>query len=281
MTTTPTVAVVATMDTKGREAEFLSAAVRRRGVLVKGFDISLRSSPEQHGTKSEVMRATVAAAARSLLDLVASGALDGVVAVGGGTGSWLARHILASLPLGMPKVLLTTVPGEEPRGDVVEIPTIVDVAGLNEMLRDVLDRGAETICALVRRNAVPSAPDGRSALAQTMFGVTTTGGEIARRRLEDLGYEPAVFHANGRGGRDMEALIAQGRFRGVLDWTLSEITDELLGGICSAGAERLTAAGYLRSSYRARSRWSTSPPRRRPRWRSGDESSTGTCPTCR
>jgi uncharacterized protein (UPF0261 family) len=172
------------------------------------------------------------------------GLVDAVIAIGGGTGSWLARHILTQLPLGVPKVLLTTVPGQRPRGDIVEIPTIVDVAGLNQMLLEVLDRGAAVVCQLATVEA-PTAPSSHGKVAQSMFGVTTSGGNIARRSLEEGGFEVAVFHSNGQGGRDMNELLRQRRFDLLFDWTLSEITDELLGGVCTAGPDRLSAGHDL------------------------------------
>ena len=128
--------------------------------------------------------------------------------------------------------------------DIVLVPSITDVAGLNDILRTVLRNAVKAICAMRPRPVRRPADDGHS-VAMTMFGVTTTGGDIVRDLLEDAGCSVAVFHANGSGGRTMERLILDGAFDAVLDWTPTELVDELVGGVCSAGPHRLEAAGLM------------------------------------
>jgi uncharacterized protein (UPF0261 family) len=142
------------------------------------------------------------------------------------------------LPLGFPKLLVSTLAGRDATHDTTVMPSVVDIAGLNRILREILSNAAGAVCGMVNakdRGAIPSRP----MVAVSMFGVTTEGATYLRGFLEDAGYEVVVFHANGTGGRVMERLSGEGFFVGVIDWTTSEITDELTGGICTAGAERL------------------------------------------
>jgi uncharacterized protein (UPF0261 family) len=257
--TPPRVAVLATLDTKAPEADFAGAQLRAAGAIPTMVDLRLRDpeAARQAGrrsdemTKTEVMDLVARSAREWLATAAADGQIQAILALGGGSGTWLAATAMAGLPLGFPKLLVTTVAGHQSAdlleaSDVVVMPSITDIAGLNPILRRVLRRAARAITAM----AMPAddqpaggGEPGRPLIGMTMFGVTTTGGMMARQILADAGYEVAVFHANGAGGRTLERLAAAGEFAAVLDWTTSELTDELTGGRCSAGPHRLEAAG--------------------------------------
>jgi len=258
--TAPRVAVLATLDTKGAEARYLAAQLTARGLKTLLIDMALTgSSPAdadiprtqlaRHGAtdatgddRTEAMTTTADAAARVLRDLVDEGLLAAVIGIGGGTGGWMAQRALEALPFGFPKVVVTTVVKASGEYDIVFLPSVVDVAGLNGLLRTVLRNAAGVVAGLVSPSVPDDAASTRSVIAMTMFGVTTTGGDVARATLENAGFDVVVFHATGAGGRTMERLIADGRFVGVLDWTTTEIVQHIAGGLCEAGPDRLRAA---------------------------------------
>jgi uncharacterized protein (UPF0261 family) len=186
----------------------------------------------------------VAAAARPVVhEMMEAGQLEGALGLGGGTGTWLCNAILADLPFGFPKVLVSTLPTHDATTDIVIVPSVADIAGLNRVLKPILANAAAAICGMVGQSANVDSGTRRTA-ALSMFGVTTRGATFVREFLEAAGWEVVVFHANGTGGRTMEALAGRGMFDVVVDWTLSEITDEIAGGVCTAGLHRLEAAGH-------------------------------------
>jgi uncharacterized protein (UPF0261 family) len=255
--------VLATLDTKGDEAAFLAAEIRALGHEPWLVDLSLGLAD---GPPGDLTRAEIAAAAgssvaelrslprasamehvaRGAADLVAAqvtaGTAQAVLALGGGTGTWLATTILRTLPLGFPKLIVSTLGSRDGRTDLMVMPSVADIAGLNSVLRPILRNAAAAACGMAASLAPTERRDDRPTVALTMFGVTTRGATVARQLLEDAGYEVVVFHANGSGGAAMEDLVRQGAFVGVLDWTTSEVTDELAGGVCTAGPTRLDAA---------------------------------------
>jgi uncharacterized protein (UPF0261 family) len=167
--------------------------------------------------------------------------------MGGGAGTAIATAAMRELPLGVPKVMVSTLAGGDVRGfvgvtDVVMIPSIVDVAGINRISRGVFARAAGAVCGMLDAAAAATASGDAPLIAATMFGNTTACVERARAVIEAKGYEVLVFHATGTGGRTMEALIETGQIAGVLDATTTEWADEILGGVMSAGATRLEAA---------------------------------------
>lgn len=254
------VAVLATLDTKGDEARYLATELGDRGIRpllvdialtgvspadadVSRAQLALRGATNATGDdRTAAMQTTADAVAAVLRDLVDDGDIDGVVGIGGGTGGWMSQRAVETLPFGFPKLVVTTVVKASGEHDILFLPSVVDVAGLNELLRPVLRNAAGAIAGMVTTapSAAPSA--GRPAVAMTMFGVTTAGGDIARAALEDAGYDVVVFHATGAGGRTMERLIADGRFAAVLDWTTTELVQNVAGGLCDAGPDRLRAA---------------------------------------
>jgi uncharacterized protein (UPF0261 family) len=154
----------------------------------------------------------------------------------------MAQEAFGSLPVGFPKLVVTTVPRGEGENDITLMPSVADIAGINRLLAPILANAAAAVCGMASAPP-PEAVRDRPTIALTMFGVTTAGGTHARRILEEAGCEVVVFHATGAGGRTMEKLVREGFFDAVLDWTTSEVTDELVGGLCAAGPHRLEAAG--------------------------------------
>lgn len=250
----PQYAVLATLDTKREEAEFLAAQLRRTGgdVCLVDLTVARPSSSDDEPTlgalagdvKQAAMRAAAERAKAVLGRMVADGALDAAVGLGGGQGTWLVAEVMKELPLEMPKALVTTLATRAGTylgtADVTVLPSITDIAGLNPILRGVLVRAASALAGMA---SAPTDESRNQLTAITMFGVTSAGGALLRNRLEANGIETAVFHANGSGGTMMERLIREGRIAGVLDWTTTELADELCGGIATAGPDRLRAAG--------------------------------------
>jgi uncharacterized protein (UPF0261 family) len=272
-----TVVLVGSLDTKGEEYRFARDRLRGLGVDTLVVDTGVIGRPAfdpeigaaevaaAAGTGLERLRATadragaLAAMGRGtaviLGRLRAEGRLDGVFALGGSGNTTVAATAFRTLPLGVPKLILSTMTAGDIRGfvggsDLVMAASVVDIAGLNRISRTVIGNAAAAIAGMVA--AMVAAPPGggpggrddmrRPLIAASMIGLTTRAVTAARHRLEQLGYEVIVFHATGAGGATMESIIGQGLVAGVLDLTTSELADELGGGICSAGPGRLRAA---------------------------------------
>ena len=197
------------------------------------------------GDRSAVLEAMAGGLRAVLGDLVAAGEVAGAAGMGGSGAVTLLAPGWRALPLGMPKIVLTTMTSTAAEvfagTDVQVMPTLVDVSGLNSYTRGLLARVAATVTAQVGA-PVPEASS-TPMVAATMFGVTTKGVSAASAALEKAGFDVLTFHANGAGGRAMESMAGQGLFRGVLDLTTTELADELLGGKATAGPSRVEAAG--------------------------------------
>jgi uncharacterized protein (UPF0261 family) len=261
------IAILATLNTKGDEAQFLAECIQSRGHAPHLIDLSLISSGNVSAdtTRESVagaagrsaeevaqlqragaMEVMAAGAARLLDGMLQRGEVQGVIGIGGGTGTWMSTAAVRSLPIGFPKLVVSTLAGRDSSTDTTVMPSVADIAGLNKVLTPILANAAAAISGMVE--GVGSVRRGRSdrpSVAMTMFGVTTRGGTFARQFLEDAGCEVVVFHATGAGGATMEDLIRRGTFVGVLDWTTTEVTDHLTGGVCDAGPNRLEAAGAV------------------------------------
>ncbi len=261
-----TIAVLGTLDSKGAEHVFVAQQIRARGHDVVLVDVGTGGEPE---VKPEVSRFEVAAAGgidlQPILDrrdrgecvaamtqaapvlmaqLVAGGRIEGVISLGGGGGTAIATAAMRVLPVGFPKVMVSTLASGNTAHyvgirDIVMMPSIVDVSGLNPVSRTIFTRAAGAICGMVESEVDVS--DSRPIVAASMFGNTTDLVSMARVQLEAAGYEVLVFHATGTGGRTMEALIESGMVAGVLDVTTTEWADELVGGVLTAGPDRLDA----------------------------------------
>lgn len=262
-----TIAILGTMDTKGVEHGFVADLVRQRGHNILIIDVGTLEEPK---LKPDISRTEVATAAGvDLAQLVAKcdrgaavtamskGApivlaklaeekrIDGVISLGGGGGTAIATAAMRALPIGFPKLMVSTLASGNVAPyvgakDIVMFPSIVDVAGLNRISRQLLTRATGAICGMVEM-PVPTAPD-KPIIVASQFGNTTACIEHARKILEAAGYEVIVFAATGTGGRTMESLIETGLVAGVLDVTTTEWADELVGGVLNAGPTRLEAA---------------------------------------
>jgi uncharacterized protein (UPF0261 family) len=265
------VAVLGTFDSKGAEYAFLKSRLEAEGVSAYaidagvlgeppfGPDVSAREVAEAGGSSLEALRASgdrgaaMAAMARGAAKIVAKLAgenrIDGIISMGGGGGTSIAAAAMRALSVGFPKLLVSTLASGDVRGivgvkDITIMPAVVDIAGINRISARILTNAAGAIAGMVK--AAPlQAREERPLIAATMFGVTTPCVNRAREELERAGFEVLVFHATGTGGRTMEELIRAGYIAGVLDITTTELADELVGGVLSAGPERLEAAGAI------------------------------------
>jgi uncharacterized protein (UPF0261 family) len=260
-----TIVLIGTLDTKGAEYEYLRERVRSLGADTVLIDVGTGAPPT---VLPDVAASEVAAAAGSRLAdltdrgeavtamgqgaeaisrrLFAEGRLDGLLALGGSGGTEIATQAMRALPVGVPKVMVSTMASGNVRpyvgaADVTMIHSVVDVAGLNPISERILANAAAAVVAAARVEL--PARSARPLVGASMFGVTTPCVTRARARLEELGYDVLVFHANGTGGRSLEALARGSSLVGVLDLTTTELADELVGGVLSAGSDRLEAAG--------------------------------------
>ncbi|MBO0948026.1 Tm-1-like ATP-binding domain-containing protein [Fibrella forsythiae] len=188
-----------------------------------------------------------AGAAAIMAELVDSGRVKGAIGMGGGGGTFIALAAMQPIPFGVPKLCLSTMAANDlsrqvGTKDIVLMPSVVDVAGFNGMLAQLVEQAAVAVCAMTAIGQ-PARANQMGRIAVSMFGNTTPCVEQCIALLEGHGYEVIAFHANGVGGRTMESLIADGQFMAVLDITTTELADHLCGGICSAGPDRLLAAG--------------------------------------
>lgn len=266
---TPTVLLPGTLDTKGAEYAFVRARLHAQGVNTLVMDLGVLGDP---AITPDIMAEEVAAAAGTTLaalraagdrgaavsamqrgacilvpELHRDARIQGVLGLGGGGGTTMITAAMRRLPVGVPKLMVSTLASGDttPYVDVTDLTLmypVVDIAGLNPLSRRILTNAAGAIAGMVRAElpAEPQAP--RPLIAATMFGVTTPCVTAARQQLEARGYDVVVFHATGAGGRAMEGLIADGYFAAVLDVTTTEWCDEVVGGVLSAGPDRLSAA---------------------------------------
>src|SRR5690606_4095809 len=185
--------------------------------------------------------------ANSLKRLHEAGRLKAVMGMGGGGGTYIALAAMQAVPLGVPKLCLSTVASKDlsrqvGSKDITLMPSVVDIAGLNSISRVLMRQAAAALCGMANAPRTESAADTNGRIAISMFGNTTACVTACTELLQARGYEVFVFHANGVGGQTMESLIEERCFDGVLDLTTTELADELCGGICSAGPTRLAAA---------------------------------------
>jgi uncharacterized protein (UPF0261 family) len=270
-----TIAILGTFDTKGEEHAFLAETIRRNGfvpLLINAgcleaprikpdinFEILAEAADPAWRTvigrkdRGECVALMARGAAAIVADFASRGVIRGIVSLGGGGGTAIATAAMRALPIGFPKLMVSTLASGNVAPyvgttDIVMMPAIVDVSGINRVSRIVFDNAAGAICGMVaaaekRRNEPAS---DKPLVVASMFGNTTACVNEAKRILETAGYEVLVFHATGTGGRAMEALIASGMVAGVLDITTTEWADEHVGGILGAGPDRLEAAAKAR-----------------------------------
>jgi uncharacterized protein (UPF0261 family) len=265
-----TVVIAGALDTKGQEVGFVRQLIQARGIntllvdfgvlgepglpadisneevaLAGGSDLlNLRSSKD----KSEAMRAMAAGLTVIVRRLHEEGRLQGILSLGGSGGTAIATAGMRALPVGIPKLMVSTVAGSDASGyvgtrDITMMPSVVDVAGFNRISRRIYANAAGAIVGMVENEVEAKCPANEKPLiAASMFGNTTPCIDRARAILEGHGYEVLVFHATGKGGRTMQALVEDGYIQGLLDLTTTELADEVCGGIFSAGPERVRLA---------------------------------------
>jgi len=265
-----TICIIGAFDTKGEDHAFLRDEILKRGHQTVTINIGVLGSttlfPVDYESdevakaggyslaelrsardKAAAMKAFDEVAPKLVLRLFEEQKLDGIIGMGGSGGSAIIASAMRALPIGVPKVLVSTVASGDVsfyvRGkDITMIPSIVDVAGLNRISRLVYARAAGAICGMVEIEIPASAQD-RPIITASMFGNTTDCVNRCAKLLSDQGFEVLIFHATGAGGRAMETLIADGLVEAVLDITTTEWADELCGGVFSAGPDRLDAPG--------------------------------------
>ncbi len=267
-----TIAILGTLDTKGAELRYLQQRIAATGATTLVIDVGVLDAPafEPDVTRDAVAHAAgvrvadlaathdrgqavthmATGAAHVLADLFGQDKIGGAISIGGSGNATIACTAMQALPIGVPKLMVTTVAAGDTRPyigatDITMMYSVVDIAGINRLSRRILANAANAISAMViGSGAADSAPeDGHPLVGASMFGVTTPCVTAARELLEARGYEVLVFHATGVGGRSMEALIRDGFITGVLDLTTTELADEVAGGTLSAGPDRLEAAG--------------------------------------
>jgi uncharacterized protein (UPF0261 family) len=268
-----TVVLAGTLDTKGIEYAFVRDRLREQGVDVILIDVGVLGGPlaDPDIPREEVARAAgadlaglVAARDRGqavevmagglgvmVRRLHAEGKLDAMLGLGGSGGSALLTAAMRELPIGAPKLVVSTVASGDTRPyvgtvDLTMMHSVVDIAGINQISERILTNAAAAAAAMAKASAgFTSTAPAKPMIGATMFGVTTPCLTVARERLEALGYEVLVFHATGAGGQSMERLMRDGFITGALDVTTTELADDLVGGVFSAGPDRLEAAGAL------------------------------------
>jgi uncharacterized protein (UPF0261 family) len=263
-----TVVVVGALDTKGKEFGFVKDLIEKAGLNTLVVDFGVMGKPDFPPgiARDEVARAgggdlatlstgqhkdaamkVMAAGLRAVVSrLYAEGKLDGILGMGGSGGTSIATTAMRALPVGVPKVMVSTVGGGDVSAytgskDITFIPSIVDVSGLNSISQVIYANGAGAIAGMVKMER-PELGAAKPLVAASMFGNTTPCVDRARSIMEAAGYEVFVFHATGTGGRTMESLIGDGYIVAALDITTTELADEVCGGVFSAGPDRGQAA---------------------------------------
>jgi len=266
-----TVVLLGTLDTKGEEYDFLRRKVREEGANVLLVDTGVLGAPLTEpdisrqevaeaaganaqelagsGDRGAAVEAMARGAAEIVKELYSQGRLDAVLALGGSGGTAIATQAMRELPVGVPKLVVSTMASGDTRPyvgavDITLMYSVVDIAGLNPISERILGNAAAAAAGMAKFQG-PQAEAEKPLVGATMFGVTTPSVTEARKRLEDFGYAVLVFHATGTGGQAIEALMRSGFITASLDITTTELADELVGGVLSAGPERLEAAGEL------------------------------------
>lgn len=263
------VVLAGSLDTKAAEYGFVRDRLQAAGLATLLIDTGVLGEPR---LEADVPRAQVAAAGGASLEQLAGGGdraeamiamargaaelirtrqlageVAAVIVLGGSNAGFVMGRIAAALPIGVPKLLVSTIVAGDTRpyvgtSDLMMLYPVVDIAGLNSISVPVLARAADAVIGMVRGAPVPVTGRSGPRVACTMFGVTTSCVDAVQAALVAGGAEVHTFHANGTGGRTLESLVASGVVDVVADLTTTELADELCGGVCSAGPERLTAA---------------------------------------
>lgn len=265
------VIILGTLDTKGQEFQYIKELIESLGVQTIVIDVGIKGKAyfSPHISSEEVARAAGSELAELIraddrgaaIDAMMKGAaivvtklwheeqIAGIISLGGSAGTTIGTAAMQVLPVGLPKLMVSTVASGDTRPyvgekDITMMYSVVDVAGLNGLSRRIMANAAFAIAGMAK-GEVPQASEDKPLIGATMFGVTTPCVTAAREYLEAKGYEVLVFHATGSGGKAMESLIESGYIKGVLDATTTEWADELVGGVLTAGPHRLEAAARM------------------------------------
>lgn len=263
-----TILLIGTFDTKGAEFAYVRDLIVERGHLVVTIDVGVIGVPglvadvsatqvaeagggsltvlRSGGDRAAALDVMITGAIKVALQLNGEGRCDGLLGLGGSGGTAVATAVMRALPIGLPKIMVSTLASGDTRpyvgvSDITLMYSVVDIGGLNRLSRRILANAAGAVCGMVEQS-LPTVED-KPLLAATMFGVTTPCVTAMREQLEQSGYEVLVFHATGSGGQALENLIEAGFVAGVADVTTTEWCDELVGGVLSAGPQRLESAG--------------------------------------
>ncbi len=266
-----TIVLIGTLDTKGVEVQFVRDLLRDGGHDTLVIDAGAQGPPHfppdvprervfeaagtslaavlRAGDRGRAVEAAARGAARLVTELHRQGRVAGVLSLGGGAGTTIGTAAMRALPLGVPKVMVSTLASGQVKPyvgvrDILMMHSVVDISGLNRVSCTVLGNAAGAIAGMAagRARVERATPPGRPLVTASMFGVTTPCVQAAQQHLGEAGYEVLVFHATGTGGLTMESFVHDGLVEGVLDITTTELADELVGGILTAGKDRLTAA---------------------------------------
>jgi len=262
----PTIAILGTLDSKADEHAYVAELIRSQGFDALLVDIGTGDAPKvqpdvtrqevaamadidleallERRDRGECVSAMSKAAPVAISKLADEGRIQGIVSLGGGGGTAIATAAMRALPLGFPKVMVSTLASGNTAHyvgtkDIAMIPAVLDVNGLNRISKMIFARAAGAICGMVRTEADSS--DDKPIIVASMFGNTTKCVNAAKEILEAAGYEVLVFAATGAGGQAMESLIESGMVAGILDLTTTEWADETVGGVLNAGPDRLDA----------------------------------------
>ena len=247
------IAVLGTFDTKGEEHLFLKKCIEQRGVRALTINVGTRKPSScivdfdlfnnmkakgliQDGQdRDQMIQAMLEQAKKIVKTLHDRGEISGIVSAGGGSGTYLCTAIMRVLPLGIPKVMLSTVAARDMThiigtSNITMMPSVSDILGINSILGGMLDKAAAAVCAMAKSTWIPD--KNRPRIALSFFGFITQAAEQIKELLENKGYEVVTFHANGTGGTAMEELASEGFFKGILDLATHELADKLMNGYC-------------------------------------------------
>jgi len=254
------IAVVGTFDSKGEEHLFLKERIEGRGLPTLTINVgtkNLSPFPADYDlykqvvadkgvtppSRDKAIQAVIDQAKGLIKKLHKDGEICGIISAGGGTGTHIGTSIMHVLPLGIPKIMVSTVASRDMKmsvgtKDITMMHSVADILGVNSIIGDILDRAAGAIFGMVQNRWKQDGE--RQRIALTMFGFITKAAEAIKESLEEMGYEVVAFHANGTGGMAMEELAAEGYFHGILDLATHELADDLMDGYCGGiGPERL------------------------------------------
>ncbi|WP_432667002.1 Tm-1-like ATP-binding domain-containing protein [Wukongibacter baidiensis] len=262
------IVILGTLDTKGKEFKFIKDIIEAQGLETIVIDSGVKGKPYfkpdvsseevalaggenlqdlvEKNNRGHAINVMMKGAAKIVGALYAQGELDGIISLGGSAGTTIGTYAMQTLPVGVPKVMVSTLASGDTRPyvdvkDITMMYSVVDISGINSLSSKILSNAAHAISGMSKGHT-PKPKDEKPLIGATMFGVTTPCVTTAREYLEEHGYEVLVFHATGTGGKAMESLIESGFIKGVLDITTTEWCDELVGGVLSAGPNRLEAA---------------------------------------